>query len=57
MAAKLKPRDAIYPDPAPGGYHHKADCGTVDVASVSATSYYYEEPELTAAYETRQCNE
>ncbi|KAG9246746.1 peptidase S8/S53 domain-containing protein [Calycina marina] len=49
--------DGIYPDTASGGYKGAANCGTLAAASVISTSYGYNEADLTAAYETRQCNE
>ena len=49
--------DAIYPDTASGGYKGQENCGTITPASVISTSYGYNEADLTAAYETRQCNE
>jgi tripeptidyl-peptidase I len=49
-------RDGVYPDPYPGGYT-KQDCGTVAPAQVISTSYGYNEADLTAFYEQRQCNE
>ncbi|TVY30670.1 Tripeptidyl-peptidase sed1 [Lachnellula hyalina] len=50
-------QDGIYPDTASGGYKGDEDCGTFKAASVISTSYGYNEADLTAAYETRQCNE
>ncbi|TVY34558.1 Tripeptidyl-peptidase [Lachnellula subtilissima] len=50
-------QDGIYPDTASGGYKGEEDCGTFKAASVISTSYGYNEADLTAAYETRQCNE
>lgn len=48
--------DGIYPDPLPGGF--KGDsCGIVKPANVISTSYGSQEPEMTAAYQIRQCNE
>jgi tripeptidyl-peptidase-1 len=49
--------DAIYPDTATGGYKGAANCGTLKPASVISTSYGYNEADLPAAYEIRQCNE
>ncbi|KAL9119180.1 MAG: hypothetical protein Q9187_004267 [Circinaria calcarea] len=48
--------DSPYPDPSPGGYKSK-DCGRYAPASVISTSYGYNEADLTAAYEQRQCYE
>jgi len=50
-------QDGIYPDTAAGGYKGAENCGTLKPASVISTSYGYNEADLTAAYETRQCNE
>lgn len=33
------------------------DCGRYTAAAVISTSYGYNEADLTAAYEQRQCNE
>ncbi|KAE9370750.1 subtilisin-like protein [Stipitochalara longipes BDJ] len=49
--------DGIYPDTQSGGYTGAENCGTITPASVISTSYGYNEADLTAAYETRQCNE
>ncbi|KAF8849785.1 subtilisin-like protein [Acephala macrosclerotiorum] len=49
--------DAIYPDTASGGYSGAENCGTITPASVISTSYGYNEADLPAAYEVRQCNE
>ncbi|KAE8454178.1 hypothetical protein EG329_005103 [Mollisiaceae sp. DMI_Dod_QoI] len=49
--------DAIYPDTNPGGYNGAENCGTIKPASVISTSYGYNEADLPADYETRQCNE
>ncbi|KUJ19485.1 subtilisin-like protein [Mollisia scopiformis] len=49
--------DAIYPDTASGGYKGAENCGTITPASVISTSYGYNEADLPAAYEVRQCNE
>ncbi|KAG0651511.1 Sedolisin-A [Hyphodiscus hymeniophilus] len=49
--------DAVYPDPASGGYKGAEACGTIKAASVISTSYGYNEADLPASYETRQCNE
>lgn len=50
-------QDAIYPDPAAGGYQGKKACGTVEPAYVISTSYSYNEADLTPFYATRQCAE
>jgi tripeptidyl-peptidase-1 len=46
----------MYPDPY-GGYQGPEDCGAFTPASVISTSYAYNEADLPAAYEQRQCNE
>lgn len=48
--------DAIYPDPARGGYKQQ-DCGLYTPTSVISVSYGYNEVDLTPAYEQRQCAE
>lgn len=50
-------QDAVYPDPAQGGYKGKEDCGTATPAKVISTSYSYDEWELSPAYMQRQCAE
>lgn len=52
-----KTYDATYPDTASGGYKGAANCGTLAPAKVISTSYGYNEADLPAAYEIRQCNE
>jgi len=47
----------IYPDPLPGGFTGPESCGIVKPANVVSTSYGSQEPEMTAAYQIRQCNE
>ena len=47
----------MYPDTSSGGYKGAEDCGTITAASVISTSYGYNEADLPASYETRQCNE
>lgn len=49
--------DGIYPDTAPGGFDEPESCGIVKPANVISTSFGSQEPEMTAAYEIRQCNE
>ncbi|KAL9616458.1 MAG: hypothetical protein Q9160_008674 [Pyrenula sp. 1 TL-2023] len=49
-------QDAQYPDPLPDGYKSQ-DCGTFTPASVISTSYGYNEADLPATYENRQCAE
>jgi hypothetical protein len=48
-------RDGIYPNASnePGAYKGK-DCGTVKPAYVIATSYFYQEADLTQFYMARQ---
>lgn len=50
-------QDAVYPDPAPGGYKGQKACGTVTPAHVMSTSYTYNEADLTPFYAARQCAE
>ncbi|KAL8737578.1 MAG: hypothetical protein Q9181_001556 [Wetmoreana brouardii] len=52
-------QDATYPDPlpGPGAYTGPKDCGGFAATKVISTSYGYNEADLTAAYERRQCNE
>lgn len=50
-------QDAVYPDPYPGGYTGPQNCGGFAATKVISTSYGYNEADLTAAYEQRQCNE
>jgi len=50
-------QDAKYPDPAPGGYKGKKDCGKYKPTNVISTSYGYNEADLTAKYTARQCKE
>lgn len=50
-------QDAIYPDPAPGGYKGPKSCGGFAATKIISTSYGYNEADLTPFYETRQCNE
>ncbi|KAI6136974.1 peptidase S8/S53 domain-containing protein [Pisolithus sp. B1] len=49
--------DAIYPDPAAGGYKGNEACGTVKPTNVVSTSYGYNEADLTPFYAARQCAE
>lgn len=51
--------DGVYPDPYnyTGSYQGPEDCGDFTPAKVISTSYSYDEADLTAAYEIRQCNE
>ena len=50
-------QDSVYPDPIPGGYTGPENCGGFAATKVISTSYGYNEADLTAAYERRQCNE
>ena len=52
-------QDATYPDPfpGPGAYEGPKNCGGFAATKVISTSYGYNEADLTAAYEQRQCNE
>ncbi|KAL8699547.1 MAG: hypothetical protein Q9201_005949 [Fulgogasparrea decipioides] len=52
-------QDATYPDPLPGNgaYTGPKNCGGFAATKVISTSYGYNEADLTAAYERRQCNE
>lgn len=49
-------QDAQYPD-SKGGYQGPKNCGGFAATKVIATSYAYNEADLTARYEMRQCNE
>ncbi|KAL8768557.1 MAG: hypothetical protein Q9209_005242 [Squamulea sp. 1 TL-2023] len=49
-------QDATYPNPL-GGYQGPKNCGGFAATRVISTSYGYNEADLTAAYEQRQCNE
>lgn len=48
-------QDSQYPDP--GGYTGPETCGGFTPAKVISTSYGYNEPDLSPAYEMRQCQE
>ena len=50
-------QDATYPSPFPGGYTGPKNCGGFAATKVISTSYGYNEADLTAPYEVRQCNE
>ena len=50
-------QDAVYPDTEPGGYTGPENCGGFAATKVISTSYAYNEADLTAAYEKRQCSE
>jgi hypothetical protein len=49
--------DASYPDPLPGGYKGKLECGTYELTRVVSISYGEAEVDLPKAYVERQCNE
>lgn len=49
-------QDAKYPD-TKGGYQGPKNCGGFAATKVIATSYAYNEADLTARYEVRQCAE
>lgn len=49
-------QDAVYPDPF-GGYQGPENCGGFAATKVISTSYGYNEADLTAFYEMRQCSE
>ncbi|KAL8935586.1 MAG: hypothetical protein Q9216_005353 [Gyalolechia sp. 2 TL-2023] len=52
-------QDATYPNPnpGPGSYQGPKNCGGFSATKVISTSYGYNEADLTAAYERRQCME
>ncbi|KAG9594897.1 subtilisin-like protein, partial [Aureobasidium melanogenum] len=50
-------QDAVFPDPAAGGYKGSENCGTFAPTKVISTSYGYNEADLTPFYEKRQCDE
>ncbi|KAI9829111.1 MAG: hypothetical protein M1832_000134 [Thelocarpon impressellum] len=51
-------QDAVYPNSVfPQGFPGPPNCGTFAPANVISTSYGYNEADLTATYEQRQCNE
>ena len=49
--------DPIYPDPAPGGYKGKLQCGVYKPTNVISASYGQAEADLPIGYTKRQCNE
>lgn len=49
--------DASYPDPLPGGYKGKLECGTYELTRVVSISYGEAEIDLPKPYVERQCNE
>ncbi|KKY27731.1 putative alkaline serine protease [Phaeomoniella chlamydospora] len=51
------PLDPPYPDPAPGGYKGKLECGVYKPTNVISISYGGAEAGLPISYQRRQCNE
>ncbi|KAJ5542482.1 Peptidase S8/S53 subtilisin/kexin/sedolisin [Penicillium sp. DV-2018c] len=49
--------DPVYPNPHPGGYKGKLQCGIYKPTNVISASYGQAEADLPAAYTKRQCNE
>ncbi|KUJ13826.1 uncharacterized protein LY89DRAFT_698947 [Mollisia scopiformis] len=49
--------DAVYPDPAPGGYKGPLACGTYTPTRVISVSYGVSEYDAPLNYTRRQCNE
>ncbi|PVH88867.1 putative Tripeptidyl-peptidase sed1 [Cadophora sp. DSE1049] len=49
--------DPVYPDPAPGGYKGKNQCGTYKPTRVISVSYGVSEYDAPLSYTKRQCNE
>ena len=49
--------DPVYPDPAPGGYKGKNQCGTFKPTRVISVSYGVSEHDAPLSYTKRQCNE
>jgi tripeptidyl-peptidase I len=49
--------DPFYPDPAPGGFKNKTQCGVYKPTNVISISYGGQESDLPAYYQQRQCNE
>ena len=50
-------QDAKYPDYRFGGYQGPKNCGGFSATKVISSSYAYNEADLTAKYEVRQCTE
>ncbi|KAI9506994.1 subtilisin-like protein [Russula earlei] len=50
-------QDGIYPDPAPGGFHHPESCGIIKPPHVVSISYGEDEYAVPVAYAKRQCHE
>lgn len=49
--------DPVYPDPNPGGYKGRLQCGVYRPTNVISISYSGGEADLPASYLRRQCNE
>ncbi|KAF2163435.1 hypothetical protein M409DRAFT_37264 [Zasmidium cellare ATCC 36951] len=49
--------DPTYPDPAPGGYKGRLQCGVYKPTNVISISYSGYEVDVPIAYQKRQCNE
>jgi tripeptidyl-peptidase I len=49
--------DPVYPDPNPGGYRGKLECGVYQPTNVISISYGGGEADLPASYLERQCSE
>ncbi|PYH32008.1 S53 family peptidase [Aspergillus neoniger CBS 115656] len=49
--------DPVYPDPRPGGYKGKLQCGVYKPTNVISASYGQSEADLPVSYTKRQCNE
>lgn len=49
--------DPTYPDPTPGGFKGKLECGTYELTRVVSISYGGAEVDFPKAYVERQCNE
>ena len=49
--------DAVYPDPAAGGYKGSRQCGVYKPTKVISASYGQAEADLPPNYSKRQCNE
>lgn len=50
-------QDGIYPDTLLGGFNQSESYGIVKPANLISASYSFNEPDASAAYLTRQCNE
>lgn len=49
--------DPVYPDPRPGGYKGKLQCGLYKPTNVISLSYGGQEADVPVYYQKRQCNE